>query len=130
MPETWTIQQFKDHLKKGGKAEPHQPTKKKGNGDKAKAEMEMVLKLLGVAYVTEHQFADDRKYRFDFAIPSLKIGIEYEGINSAKSRHTSITGYSKDTEKYNLAARLGWIVQRYTALTYTNLTNDLKELLK
>ena len=81
-------------------------------------------------YVTEHQFDHNRKYRFDWAIPSLMIAIEFEGIMSEKSRHTTKTGYSKDTEKYNLAAISGWIVLRYTVLTYGNLERDLLKLIK
>jgi hypothetical protein len=80
-------------------------------------------------YVTELQFDEVRKFRFDWAIPSLKIALEYEGIFSEKSRHTTITGYSKDIEKYNLAITLGWRVLRYTAKNYKDLENDLKKLL-
>ncbi len=80
-------------------------------------------------YVTELQFDEVRKFRFDWAIPSLKIGLEYEGIMSAKSRHTTISGYSKDIEKYNLAITLGWRVLRYTAKNYKDLETDLNKLL-
>jgi hypothetical protein len=80
-------------------------------------------------YVTELQFDEVRKFRFDWAIPSLKIGIEYEGIMSTKSRHTTISGYSKDIEKYNLAITLGWRVLRYTAKNYKDLETDLIKLL-
>ena len=81
-------------------------------------------------YVFELQFDEVRKFRFDWAIPSLMIAIEFEGIMSEKSRHTTKTGYSKDTEKYNLAAISGWIVLRYTVLTYGNLERDLLKIIK
>lgn len=81
-------------------------------------------------YVLELQFDEVRKFRFDWAIPSLMIAIEFEGIMSEKSRHTTKTGYSKDTEKYNLAAISGWIVLRYTVLTYGNLERDLLKIIK
>ena len=81
-------------------------------------------------FVNEHKFDAVRNYRFDWAIPSLMIAIEFEGIMSEKSRHTTKTGYSKDTEKYNLAAISGWIVLRYTVLTYGNLERDLLKLIK
>ena len=81
-------------------------------------------------YVLELQFDEVRKFRFDWAIPSVMIAIEFEGIMSEKSRHTTKTGYSKDTEKYNLAAISGWIVLRYTVLTYGNLERDLLKLIK
>jgi len=95
---------------------------------KEKIFIEYVIKTLGVQYVTEFQFAKPRKFRFDYAIPELKIAIEYEGIRSSKSRHTTITGYTNDTTKYNLAAVNGWAVLRYTALNYANVENDLKLL--
>ena len=91
--------------------------------------MEQILKNLGLAYGKELKFSDKRRFRFDFALPIHKIAIEYEGIVSGKSRHTSITGYTRDTEKYNLATIEGWKVLRYTALNYGNLEQDLKELL-
>jgi len=81
-------------------------------------------------YVEELQFHNERLFRFDWAIPDLKIAIEYEGLMSKKSGHTTVKGYSKDTEKYNLAAIDGWIVLRYTALNYNNLHVDLKKVLK
>lgn len=128
--EIWTLAQARAHFNKQ-KTKPHQPSKRKGNGDKAKAEMEMVLKLLGVPYTTEQVFHPTRKWRFDYAIQSKMIAIEYEGVyGGGKSRHTTAKGYSKDSEKYNEAGKLGWTILRYTATTYTNLTNDLKELLQ
>lgn len=93
---------------------------------KAKLEMEMALKHGGYNYVKELEFHPTRKWRFDFAIESLKIAIEYEGIISEKSRHTTITGMSADCDKYNEAQRLGWKVFRFTALNYKNLLSVLK----
>lgn len=80
-------------------------------------------------FVTEHKFDDKRKYRFDWAIIDLKIAFEYEGIVSDKSRHTSLTGFSNDCSKYNLAIQKGWKVLRYTALNYQEIENDLIKLL-
>ena len=71
-----------------------------------------------------------RKWRFDWAIPDIKVAIEYEGLMSEKSGHTTPTGYTSDCEKYNAAALLGWTVLRYTALNYGNLGRDLTEYLK
>jgi hypothetical protein len=76
----------------------------------------------------EYKFHEKRKWRFDWCIENLKVAFEYEGIFSEKSRHTNRQGYSKDTEKYNAAASLGWRVFRYTAMNYKNLENDLKTL--
>ena len=66
---------------------------------------------------TEYPFDDVRKWRFDAAWPGIQVAFEYEGIFSKKSRHTSISGYTGDIEKYNSAAIQGWIVCRATAVT-------------
>ena len=91
--------------------------------------IEQVLKNLNIEYQKEFKFLKNRKFRFDYAIPFYRIAVEYEGLMSEKSRHTTITGYSKDCEKYNLATINGWKVLRYTALNYGNLEQDLKYLL-
>lgn len=78
----------------------------------------------------EYQFAKPRKFRFDHALVEQKIGIEYDGIISAKSRHTSISGFTRDCEKTNLAAVNGWRVLRYTALNYHQVKTDLDQILK
>lgn len=75
----------------------------------------------------EFKFDDVRKWKFDWAFPSLKIAIEYEGIFSKKSRHTSIKGYQGDIEKYNKAALLGWRVIRVTAKDYKTIIQQLNE---
>ena len=54
------------------------------------------------------------------------VAIEYEGIFSEKSGHTTLSGYKKDVEKYNLATKLGWKILRYTADNYFDFENDLK----
>jgi len=80
--------------------------------------------------VEELQFHHKRKFRFDWALPELMVAIEYEGLMSEKSGHTTIGGYTKDCEKYNLAQICGWKVLRYTAVNYQNLERDLKLYLK
>lgn len=73
-------------------------------------------KFFNLEVVAEYKFHDKRKWRFDWAIPSLKIAIEYEGLFSAKSRHTTPTGFTNDCTKYNNAAANGWAVLRFTSL--------------
>lgn len=82
-----------------------------------------------IKYETEYKFLETRKFRFDWAIPSMNIAIEYEGIFSEKSRHTSLSGYTNDCEKYNLAVQNGWKVLRYTAKNYLDFEKDLNNLL-
>lgn len=86
-----------------------------------------LLTHFGDGLVTEHIGIPGRRFRFDWAVPTLKLAIEYEGIyGRGRSRHTTVTGYTKDTEKYNLATLHDWTVLRYTAKNYTNLEDDLK----
>lgn len=81
-----------------------------------------------LSVVEEYRFDEKRKWRFDWCVPALKIAIEFEGVISEKSRHTTILGYTGDTDKYREAAKSGWIVLRYTALNYKTLLKDLKDV--
>ncbi len=96
----------------------------RSGGDEAKAKIHFYLidKFGKDSVLTEHRFSE-RRFRFDFAIPSKMIAVEYEGLMSEKSGHTTETGYTKDTDKYNLATKLGWQVYRFTILNY-NTIND------
>jgi len=85
-------------------------------------------KQAGLTLLPEHKFHPTRRWRADFAIPELRILIEYEGINSAKSGHTTITGYTSNCEKYNQAAILGWRVLRYTFKNYSQFIADWASL--
>jgi hypothetical protein len=78
----------------------------------------------------EYRFHVKRLWRFDFAIPALKLAIEYEGIFSEKSGHTTVDGFLKDVDKYNAAALDGWTVLRYTTKNYTNILQDLKSIVE
>lgn len=80
--------------------------------------------------VPEFPVKDGRRWRYDWAVPELKLAIELEGIGGL-SRHTTIGGYTKDCEKYNAAAAQGWCVLRFTqrqALA-KNFLGTLDELL-
>lgn len=92
-------------------------------------EIKRTLTINGIKYEEEYKFHPERKFRFDLAIIDEKIAIEYEGIFSQKSRHTSVKGYSTDADKYNLAQQLGWKVLRYTAMNFKNFDKDIKELI-
>lgn len=76
----------------------------------------------------EYKFHPVRKWRFDWAILEIKLAVEYEGIFSRKSRHTTISGFTGDIEKYNEATVLGWRVIRVTAKDYQNINNTLKRI--
>lgn len=66
---------------------------------------------------TEYPFAKEfgLRYRFDFAWPALMLAVEIEGGLYAGGRHNRAKGYEEDLLKYNLAARLGWMVLRYSS---------------
>jgi len=80
-----------------------------------------------IEVVKEHKFHPERKWRFDFAVPAKMIAIEYEGLNSERSGHTTLSGYTKDTEKYNAAQALGWKVIRFTVKNYKTVLKELEK---
>ena len=88
-------------------------------GSKQRDSFYLLIMQSADGIVAEYKFHPKRKWRFDLAVPSKKIAFEYEGVFSRKSRHVTVTGYSRDCEKYNEAALLGWQVYRFTALNFT-----------
>lgn len=103
-------------------------TRKKPEGKVT--EMKLLLRLAGIEFETEYKFHPKRKWRFDICLPKQLIAVEYNGIFSAKSRHTTVTGYSKDREKINAAITLGWRVLEYTPLNYTQVVEDVLNTLR
>jgi hypothetical protein len=89
----------------------------------------------GMCPVREHVFAEGRKFSFDFAWPRFKLAVEIEGgTRFGMSRHSRGEGFERDCRKYNLAARLGWVVFRYTTqmvkegIAITDVESYLKEI--
>ena len=70
----------------------------------------------------EHIFYPGRKWRIDFAIVDLKIGIEIEGGVWSGGRHTRGNGFVDDMEKYNAAVTLGWVILRFTPQDLNKIT--------
>lgn len=141
MKTIWTIAHI-EKLKKEGKIVGYEEPKKPLPGGRkvgkhfkkrSKAKDFIGWNLLvwcqerGLVHEEEYVFAPPRKFAFDYAIEALKLAIEYEGLMSEKSGHTTVTGYTKDTEKYNLAQALGWKVIRFTALNYESLITELNK---
>jgi len=89
---------------------------------------QMIQSGLIKSYETEYKFSKERKFRFDWFIPDFNLALEYEGIMSEKSRHTTVTGYTGDINKYNLALTLGFLVLRYNALNYQNAYDDIEKI--
>lgn len=84
----------------------------------------------GIVAVQEFPFHHERGWRFDFALPDKMIAVEYEGIFSKKSGHTTRKGYMKDVEKYKEAAALGWTVLRFTAKDYRTVIEKIEQQLE
>jgi very-short-patch-repair endonuclease len=73
----------------------------------------IIEKETGILIDKEVQFHSKRKFKFDYAIPELKIAIEQEGGVYTKQAHGSVTGILRDIEKYTLAASCGWVILRF-----------------
>ena len=98
------------------------------NSPKGLSHIKGILTMLQVKFETEYRFDSVRKFRFDIAVPGMMLAIEYEGIFSAKSGHTTAGGYIKDCEKYNLATVQGWRILRYTGNNYKDFIRDFNKL--
>ena len=65
----------------------------------------------------EHRFHPERRWRFDWAAPSLKLALELDGVThfgNALGGHQTAKGIEADLEKRNAAVELGWVVLHYT----------------
>jgi hypothetical protein len=87
------------------------------------------LNETGYKVEAEYLGIPKRKFRADYCIPELGLWVEYEGLGY-KSRHTSTIGYTNDCRKYNLAAINGYMVLRYTSVSYKEAEHEIKEAVK
>lgn len=65
--------------------------------------------------VAEFRFHPPRRWRFDRCWPEHGVAVELEGGVGGTSRHTTVSGFTQDAIKYNVAAADGWAVFRFTA---------------
>ena len=78
----------------------------------AEEELAFVLRVkCAERYEREYRFHQKRRWRFDFAWPSYKVGVEING----RGRHQTVVGVRRDCEKLNEAIRLGWVVLVFPA---------------
>lgn len=63
----------------------------------------------------EYRFCPPRKWSSDFAFPEQMILVEIEGGTWNGGRHNLHQGFSKDLDKYNRAATMGYAVLRFTS---------------
>lgn len=61
----------------------------------------------------EFRFAPPRRWRADFAWPTLRVLVEIEGGTWINGRHNRGAGFEADMEKYNAAAMASWTVLRF-----------------
>jgi very-short-patch-repair endonuclease len=79
------------------------------------AVLDLHLKAAGIpAPEREYKFHSSRKWRFDFAFPDQKVGIECEGGSWINGAHSRGARFEKDAQKYNTAILGGWRVLRFT----------------
>jgi len=79
-------------------------------------EFEQLLKANGIPLgVAEYHFHPTRRWRFDRAWPKQRVAVELEGGIWGRGRHVRPQGFSGDIIKYNEAAKLGWLVLRFTS---------------
>jgi len=82
---------------------------------------------------TEHKFHPVRRWRFDYAIPEIKLAVEYNGHGGfvkagGVSRHGSIIGMTLDADKMNAAIGQGWRVLTFTALHFSHKERERHKL--
>jgi hypothetical protein len=85
--------------------------------------LKLILRSMNLEFAEEFRFHPVRIWRFDLAVPSLKLAIEYQGHGATGGgkhigRHASVTGMSGDCEKENTAQAMGWKVLKFTALYF------------
>ncbi len=76
------------------------------------AEADEVFRANGLHFVRQHRVRMNNRIirRFDFAEPTLKLGIEIDGV----SFHTSAEAQRRDRDRDRRAATLGWQTLRFT----------------
>jgi very-short-patch-repair endonuclease len=80
----------------------------------------------------EWRFFPPRRWRLDYAWVDAKVGLEVDGAVWVQGRHTRGSGFTKDQEKKNKAAAMGWrMLSVVPQDLYLNTTIELiKECLR
>jgi very-short-patch-repair endonuclease len=72
------------------------------------------MDAVGMTYVSEYRFHEERKWRVDFAFERARLAIEIEGGGWVNGRHNRGAGMEKDIEKYNALTLAGWRLLRFS----------------
>jgi len=96
---------------------------KPGDANKAALKLALVTIFGEELIQLEYKFHPVRRWRFDYAVPSIKLGLEYNGHAGfvdkfGQSGHSSIKGLTNDAEKINSAIGYGWRVLQFTAFHF------------
>ena len=92
----------------------------------------IILKELKLKAEKEYRFHPKRKWKMDYAIPSIMVGVEVEGglWKEGGGRHNRAAGFIADMEKYNTATAMGWRIFRITPGDYGKALRFIEELIK
>jgi len=96
-------------------------TKKTTNTPDYVGQISAALNIMGIKHEREYKFLHDRRFRFDIALPEIKLAIEFEGGIFANGAHTRGKHYASDAKKYNLATMHDWKLLRYTSEDTKNI---------
>ena len=85
-----------------------------------------------IGYEAEFKYHPDRRWRADFKILDYPILVEVEGGTWTNGRHSRGSGFAKDCEKYNAAAKLGYFVVKGTTdhVRSGQLLQDVKDMIE
>lgn len=75
-------------------------------------DLKKIAKHFGFEVTEEVRFHPVRRFRFDYAIEALKLGIEIDGGLWIKGGHSTPKGILSDREKDAEALGIGWRVLR------------------
>lgn len=100
----------------------HQPDRDRGGQKRVTSELETAFESyirflapdLAAGMVAQHPVGPGRKFRFDYAFPAARLGIELEGGLYSGGAHARPAGILRDMEKNNFAVLHNWRVLRYS----------------
>lgn len=92
----------------------------------------IILKELKLKAEKEYRFHPIRKWKMDYAIPSIMVGVEVEGglWKEGGGRHNRAAGFIADMEKYNTATAMGWRIFRILPGKYGDALRMIEALIK
>lgn len=115
MTETLTTEQF--HAMRGTTPLKVQPREAKPAKPTTRVPSELEQRFMDNSgrlppFEREYKFCD-RKWRFDFAWPSIKLAVEIQGGNFKNGGHNRGASQGRDFEKINEAQLAGWRVLQF-----------------